>query len=231
MASICWISSRRKKPAIIELEINEKEMKRYLLLLWLLPLAACRQQVPVDDIENVPIPSAADSAFANVYQALDGNWSGDFEVFRDDSRGARDENLLSNPEPSALSRPNVHSIQVIRVRQRYESVTPFFQKVEIRDLYPEDGHTVLSKGVNKVQDGRMWCVVHKPDETVIHQGRTDGPQTIIWQRQEENPQKIEYFRETVSADRYTIIGWGYYEGDDTSLMPPYWYYGVYNRNY
>jgi hypothetical protein len=80
-----------------------------------------------------------------------------------------------------------------------------------------------------VQDGKMWCVVHKPDDTVIHEGSTDGPETIIWQRNEQRPQRIEYFRETVKEDSYTIIGWGYYEGDDPTLMPKYWFFGDYKR--
>lgn len=191
---------------------------------------SCQRQVPVNDIENIPEATAADSTFANVYQSLHGNWVGDFEVYRDDSGAPRDEEIMYNPNPSILNRPNVNSVQLIRVHQRYESITPYFQKVDIQDTYP-DGRVVNSKGVNKVQDGRMWCVVRKPDETVIHEGSTDGPETIIWQRNEQNPQKIEYFRETVSEDRYTIIGWGYYEGDDTSLMPRYWFYGIYNRDY
>jgi hypothetical protein len=44
---------------------------------------------------------------------------------------------------------------------------------------------------------------------------------VIWQRHEQNPQKVEYFKETVSKDRYTIIGWGYYEGDDITQMPKF----------
>ena len=75
----------------------------------------------------------------------------------------------------------------------------------------------------------MWCVVRKPDETVIHKGSLDGKSTIIWQRQEQNPQRVEYFRETVLENTYTIIGWGYYEGDDLNLMPRYWFYGDYKR--
>jgi len=206
-------------------------MKKYLWLLIPLLYVSCQRQVPINDIENPPTAVAADSVFANVYQSLHGNWVGDFEIFRDDDRGPRDEELMYNPTPAALNRPNLNSLQVIKVHQRYESTSPYFQKVAISDRYMENNAIVESKGVNKIQDGKMWCVVQKPDETVIHEGSTDGPETIIWQRNEQNPQKIEYFRETVSDDRYTIIGWGYYDGDDTSLMPRFWFYGVYKRDY
>jgi hypothetical protein len=197
----------------------------------LLLVSACQPKtVPVNDIENIPEPVAADSTYKDVYQGLHGRWVGEFEIFRDDSRTPRDESMLRDLNPSLLNRPGLNSVEVIKVVQRYESITPYFQKVDIQDTY-SDGRVLNSQGVNKVQDGQMWCVVRKPDETVIHRGSTEGPETIIWQRNETEPQKIEYFQETVSGDRYTILGWGYYEGDDTSLMPKYWYYGIYNRNY
>lgn len=206
-------------------------VKTYSYLTILSVLIACGPaQVPVDDIEHPPIPSAADSALTNVYAALDGRWQGDFEVYRDDNLEPRDNDLLYNPSTAQITRANVHSIRAVNVTQRYESINPYFQKVEIVDRY-FDGSKAVSTGVNKVQDGKMWCVVHKPEETVIHSGTLEGPHTIVWQRNEQNPQRIEYFRETVEGDRYTILGWGYYDGDDTNRMPRYWYYGQYRRDY
>lgn len=206
-------------------------MKYWPAIVLLLLAGACEQngQVPIDNIEQPPTVTTADSAYLGVYHSLDGKWKGEFEIFRDAQPGPRVDSLLDHPDPAMLNLPNIFSAQVIKVRQEYESLSPFFQRVTIQDLYPETGTTVTSEGVNKVQDGQMWCVVRKPEETVIHAGKTDGPETIIWQRHEQNPQKIEYFRETVTPQRYTIIGWGYYEGSDTTRMPPYWFYGVYQR--
>ncbi|MCB0632530.1 MAG: hypothetical protein KDD15_22480 [Lewinella sp.] len=205
--------------------------KKYAYLIFLLGFMACGgPQIPVDDIENEPIPSAEDQALANVFDPLNGLWMGNFEVYRDDNLEPRDNDILFNPSTTQLTRANVNSIRTVNVTQRYQSITPYFQKVVIVDRY-FDGSQVESIGVNKVQDGKMWCVMHKPEETVIHHGSTDGPNTIIWQRNEQNPQRIEYFRETVEKDRYTILGWGYYEGDDTTRMPRYWYYGLYTRDY
>lgn len=199
-------------------------------LLVVLLIVACQKRVAIDDITNIPEVSPADSTYKDVYKSLHGHWVGDFEIYRDDSGNPRDETLLYNLSPSVLNRPGLKSVEVVRVHQRYESLSPYFQKVDIQDTY-QDGRVVTSSGVNKVQDGQMWCVVHKPDEAVIHQGSMDGPSTIIWQRNETSPQKIEYFQETVSEEQYTIIGWGYYEGDDTSQMPRYWYHGVYRLDY
>ncbi|RMH16092.1 MAG: hypothetical protein D6698_10185, partial [Gammaproteobacteria bacterium] len=115
------------------------------------------------------------------------------------------------------------------VRQRYHSESPFFQRVEIEDHYPAKGRTVRSRGVNKVQEGKLWCVVQKPDETVVHRGALLDGKTIVWSRAEEHPLKVERFRETVDSNRYTIIGWGYHEGDDPTRMPRWWFRGRYRR--
>ncbi|NJK83820.1 MAG: hypothetical protein HC912_08415 [Saprospiraceae bacterium] len=53
--------------------------------------------------------------------------------------------------------------------------------------------------------------MRKPEETIIHEGSLENEHTIIWQRDNKNPQKIEYFRETILEDVYEIIGYGYYE--------------------
>lgn len=207
------------------------KLTKHLIWTLLCALAACGpQQVPVNDVENLPVPSAADSAFAHVYDPLNGLWQGDFEIYQNDNDEPRDNNILYNPTTAIITRANVNSVRVVNVKQRYESVTPYFQKVEIIDRY-FDGSKAVSTGVNKVQDGKMWCVVNKPEETVIHHGRMEGPHTIVWQRSEQDPLRVEYFRETVEGDRYTILGWGYYEGDDTTRMPRYWYYGQYRRDY
>lgn len=206
-------------------------MKNYFLAIILLSCIACQQQVPVNDIVQIPVSSIADSVFVNVYNSLHGKWVGDLEVFRDDDRGPRNEEILYDLSPAFFNQPNLNSIQLVKVYQRFESQTPYFQKIDTQDHYLENDKSVIGQGANKVQDGKMWRVIQKPDETIIFQGSLVEPGTIIWQRNEQNPQKIEYFRETVSGDRYTIMGWGYYEGDDISLMPHYWYYGLYYRDY
>ena len=76
----------------------------------------------------------------------------------------------------------------------------------------------------------MYCVVKKPDDLVIHDGSTDGPDTIIWTRSREKPQAIETFRETVEAETYTIVGWGFYTGDDASKTPKYYFEATYERS-
>ena len=115
---------------------------------------------------------------------------------------------------------------IVEVEQTYRSETPYFQRVLITDTYRDgSGQTqrVESRGVNKVQNGKLWCVVRKPDETVIHNGSLVNKNTIIWQRDLRNPLKIEYFRETVKQDEYSIIGWGYYGDDNPEKSPKYWF--------
>ncbi len=188
---------------------------------------------PIENIDIVPEVTAADQALANVYQPLDGTWEGQFYIYIDTMGQAPGKALpkditaydFSNSESWYLS-------QVIEVRQEYTSETPYFQRVKIIDTYRDtDGeqHTIESKGVNKIQDGKMWCVVLKPDDTVIHEGSTDGARTIIWQRDIREPLKIEYFRETVEDSSYQIYGWGYYGDDNPELTPRMWFHGDYQR--
>ena len=120
----------------------------------------------------------------------------------------------------------------LEVEQIYKSTSPYLQEVSITDTYTdENGETkvVKSSGVNKVENGRLWCIVNKPDETIKHVGRTEGTNTIIWQRDIRSPLKIEYFKETVEPNTYSIIGWGYYGDDDPTKSPRTWFKSVYKR--
>ena len=117
----------------------------------------------------------------------------------------------------------------IQVTQEYVSESPYFLRVVITDFYPETGKKDVSKGINKIEDGKMWCIVNKPHEKVVHYGKTEGEKTIIWFQNQKTPQRIEYFQETVDELFYEIIGYGYYEGDDTNLSPRLWFHGKYER--
>jgi hypothetical protein len=87
----------------------------------------------------------------------------------------------------------------------------------------------VSNAVNSVRNGRLWCVVKKPGETVIHSGTLEDDHTIVWQSSRDDPLRIEYFRESVEGDLYTVRGWGYYGGDDPGLTPRTWFRGDYRR--
>lgn len=201
-----------------------------LLLIWVLgATTSCHKGVPIDDIQRIPELSPLDTALANVYQVLDGDWEGEFIIYEDPEPGAKNSMDLNNLQADVFSSGRLQELSRIQVRQEYRSLNPYFQKVKIIDTYPEDQRQELSEGVNKVQDGKMWCVVHKPSETVIHRGRTRGANTILWQREERGPQRIEFFQETVAEAQYEIMGWGYYEGDDPAKTPRLWFYGKYKR--
>ncbi len=177
---------------------------------------------------SAPDFTPGDSIFADVFFPLDGIWEGTFQIYKDPNGQTR-----STRQPVEI--PGAHKIKTftktdeIKVRQEYESKSPYFQRVKITDQYDKNGDTrvVESTGVNKVQDGLLWCVVEKPDETVVHQGQFIPPATIIWSRHEKLPLKKEYFRETISDDKYTILGYGYYGNDDPDLNPKTWFVGEY----
>ncbi|GAA4276009.1 hypothetical protein [Aquimarina mytili] len=205
-----------------------KRLSIYVLCLFWIN-SSCQNKVAIDNIEEIPGASQQDEQYANVYKILDGVWKGNFLIYEDQKQVPKNTIDLKNISLTSVQKDGLKQINSIDVTQVYASKNPFFQSVTITDIYPDTRQKITSKGVNKIQDGRMWCVVKKPDETVIHQGSTEGKNTIIWERNEKSSQRIEYFKETVSNDFYEIVGWGYYKGDDTTLSPKLWFYAKYER--
>ena len=193
----------------------------------------CQQKnTAVDiDIETLPVLTEADQQYKDVFKSLDGTWRGQFLIYEDNKRTKAKQEDLKNISKKNLDNKHLKQVGNIEVTQVYTSESPYFQKVVITDFYSDKNQKVVSKGINKVENGKMLCIVKKPDETVIHDGYVDAndEQTIIWYRTETSPQKVEFFRETVLEKTYEIIGWGYYEGDDTSLSPRLWFHGKYVR--
>jgi len=204
-----------------------KNLSLYFLIL-LSGFSCGQKQIAVDDIENIPSASPNDERYTDVYKPLDGVWKGQFLIYEDSDLKLKDQLELMEIGKEDLRRKGLKQVNAIEVTQVYESITPYFQKVTITDTYPNTGNVEVSYGVNKIQGGKMWCIVKKPNETVIHNGESEG-NTIIWSRNEQSPQRIEYFKETVLDNSYEIIGWGYYEGDDPALSPKLWFYANYVR--
>ena len=179
--------------------------------------------------EEHPVLQKEDEVFANVFKILDGTWKGEFLIMEDPNPVAKDQVELTHLSIDQVKAPHLKTINKIKVEQVYTSESPYFQRVTIKDYYPDSQKEDVSQGVNKIENGQLWCIVNKPYEKVIHTGTTRGNNTIIWQQQQNSPQRIEYFQETVDQTFYEIIGYGYYEGDDTNLSPRLWFYGRYER--
>lgn len=195
-------------------------------------LLSCQTQIPIENISSPPTMVPEDSVYANVFQMLDGHWQGKFDIYEDTSQARQGVAEPENLDENFFNTLPLQLIQTIEVTQNYTSETPYFQRVKIIDSYQKpngEKQQVVSAGVNKIQDGQLWCVVVKPDDMVIHQGILADESTIIWSRDKRTPLKIERFRETVQADVYTIYGWGYYGDDDPNLPPVMWFRGVYHR--
>ena len=189
----------------------------------------CQQKSVAVDIKTPPTFTEADQKYKDVYKSLDGTWKGEFIIYEDTKRQKAAQVNLKDISKKNLENKNLKQVGKIQVEQIYTSESPYFQKVTITDFYPESNKKVVGQGVNKVENGKMLCIVIKPDDTVIHDGYIDAQdaQTIIWHREESSPQKIEFFRETVLEKTYEIIGWGYYKGDNTTLSPKLWFHGKY----
>ncbi len=207
---------------------------RFILLIigTLISSGGCQQQGKMADITHPPVVTEKDKPYANVYSMLDGVWEGTFYIYEDSTGQQPGIPKPADLDSTVFTHLPLRLVQTIRVHQEYHSETPYFQRVKIIDRYPDNsGREKVSEsyGVNKVQNGKLWCVVQKPDELVVHHGKLADPHTIIWQRSLRKPQRIEYFRETVTDSTYRILGWGYYGNDDPSLTPKTWFYGDYKR--
>ncbi|MDH7446188.1 hypothetical protein [Aquimarina sp. 2201CG14-23] len=198
------------------------------ILLLCCTISSCQHKIPIDDIKNIPQITENDQKYTDVFKILDGVWKGEFLIFEDEKQLSINKIDLKNISLSSLQKDGIKQVNSIQVQQTYTSKSPYFQTVSIIDYYPDTGQKIISNGVNKIQNGILWCVVKKPNETVIHEGSASG-NTIIWQRKEQTPQKIEYFKETVSENFYEILGWGYYEGDNPELSPRLWFYAKYEK--
>lgn len=177
-------------------------------------------------------PSPSNEPFANAFKPLDGTWQGVFHIY-EDTRGQQEGNV----QPQNISYEYIKSLPLketltLDVEQTYRSENPYYQTVEIKDTYTQaDGSkkVIKSSGVNKIEKGKLWCIVNKPDEQIVHDGKWDGKNTIIWQRSIRKPLKVEYFKEKVEANTYSIVGWGYYGKDNPKKSPKMWFYAAYQR--
>ncbi|NND07419.1 MAG: hypothetical protein HKN87_13665 [Saprospiraceae bacterium] len=209
-------------------------MKKYHIYMCLTVgfLAAhCSRQVNLDQDMSEPSFVELDTVYKNVFLPLDGIWQGTFYIYTNPKGQQNDKVKGEDLETYFTSSRDGWLQDSVQVRQVYESTSPYFQKVTITDSYTENGNTthVTAMGVNKVQQGLMWCVVQKPDEKIVHLGKLDDEHTIIWSRNVDDPLRKEYFKETVSSDSYEIWGYGYYGEDKTHLLPKTWFSAKYHR--
>lgn len=183
------------------------------------PLALQRDEIPPDQL-------------AEVFKPLDGTWKGKFTVYSDQNGQNKGNSQPKIEDKTYLDKLDLKIEAVIDVTQVYTSDSPTYQRVHITDVYTDangNRQEVKSEGYNAVENGKLICVVNKPDEKVVHDGIAYPGQIIVWGRNESNPTKVEYFFEKVEANTYSILGWGYYGNDDPELSPKTWFYGAYKR--
>ena len=206
-------------------------MKAMLFLTIAIIFSGCKTQKY--NQENISDKQKSEqSKYANIFKPLDGTWEGKFYIY-EDTLGQRE----GEAQPKNISYELLQSLplklkSVIEAKHVYVSETPFLQKGVITDTYIlEDGtkKEVTSTAINKVENGKLKCIVTKPNETVIHQGEYLGDNAIVWHRNIKKPKRIEYFYETVDSLHYKIIGWGYYGNDDPNLTPRTWFYADYKK--
>lgn len=168
--------------------------------------------------------------YANIFKPLDGTWESKFYIY-EDTLGQRE----GTAQPIDISYEYLQTLplklkSIVEAKHIYKSETPFLQRGEIIDTYIDaegNKYEAISTAINKIENGKISCIVKKPNETIIHQGEYVGDNTIIWHRNVKDPFRIEYFKETVDSQHYRIVGWGYYGNDDPVLTPRTWFYADY----
>ena len=201
-----------------------------LSLLALIVMQSCQGPAPVVDMEQHP-PIREDLLFQNVFAPLDGIWKGTFYIYYDSTgQQSRFDQPDTISETWLRSKPLVLKDSV-QVHQQYTSITPYYQQVSITDTYiqPRDTQVVVSEGINKVEQGKLWCIVKKPDELIVHSGEHPALGVLVWSRNVTKPFRKEYFRETVAEDEYSIVGYGFYGDDNPKLAPRTYFLGTYHR--
>ena len=208
-------------------------MKSLSFLVILLFATSCHIPQPKSldqNTEEAPITDI-DKPLAHAFSALDGSWAGQFHIYEHTEGQAYQVTIPQQLTHDFLSNLSLKETGFIEVHQEYRSKTPYYQTVSITDTYQENGvpKEVKSTGVNKIQNGQIWCVVQKPTEKIVHLGSIPEKDVIIWQGHSADPFRKEYFYETVLADTYEIVGYGYYGQDDPAKNPKMWFWGKYER--
>ena len=207
-------------------------MRLLFLSLLLTFLASCQSSEAQQQAETVPAIRLDTTQFTHVFQPWDGHWKGQFIVY------GHEAGQVDGPvQPREINKATLEQMPLkenlrIDVEQHYVSTSPYYQTVAITDTYRDSKDSlriVESSGYNQVTPEGMICVVNKPDEQVRHRGDALQPGTITWERHLPDPLKVEYFYETATDSFYTIVGWGYYGSDDTTLAPQTWFFGQYAK--
>ncbi len=196
-------------------------MTKNLLIIILISTCTSVQQ------DFTSVPQYSDEEVQHVFSSWDGKWKGVFYIYSDPEGQKREHPLPRNIHMEIIEENKMIKVDSVIVFQEYQSLSPTLQSVQITDLV--NNQKVVSTGENKVVNGKLQCMVKKPDELVIHDGEITADGYLIWKRHQINPTKIEYFKEKVNGNQYTIIGWGYYGDDNPKLNPRTWFRAIYNR--
>lgn len=198
------------------------ESKKMIFMVFLMLFIGCHGIGAQDE--------TPDSSLAEVFSPLDGTWKGIFYIYQLPEGQATKRSIPKDLTMDYFNSLPLKLIDSVRVTQKYTSTTPYYQTVLIEDRYYDDSgkeKIIQSSGINKVEGKSLVCIVNKPDETVIHEGRLPAPNTIVWERMEKSPLKIEYFKETVYQNTYDIIGYGFYGQDNPKQNPQTWFRSSY----
>ena len=173
--------------------------------------------------------STADEKLANVFKKLDGTWKGNYVTIKDIDPILRTSIDLENLVLEYVTKPGLTLINNLEGEHVLSSKSPYLQEFSFYDFYPKEKKTRVSTGANKVENGKIYRVIKNEKETITLNGTIKNDSTLTWSFQQDVPQRIEFYQETISDKFIEVIGYSYDELDRLDLGPRKWYYGKFVR--
>ncbi len=176
-------------------------------------------------MELAPVFSADDKKLADVFKKYEGTWKGNYITIKDIDPLLRTSIDLENLKLDYVTKSGLTLMNNFEAEHVFTSKSPYFQEVSFYDFYPREKKTITTAGNNRVENGNIYRYLSNLKETITLNGTVKNDSTIVWQFEQEKPQRMEYYQETISEKSIEIIGYKYDELDRLDLGPKKWFYG------
>lgn len=171
-----------------------------------------------------------DEKLAGVLKKYEGTWKGNYITIKDIDPLLKTSIDLENLKFDYVSKPGLTLMNNVEAEHIFTSKSPYSQEVSFYDFYPREKKTITTAGNNRVENGKLYRYLINPKETITLNGTVKNDSVIVWQFEQEKPQRVEYYQETISEKYIEVIGYKYDELDRLDLGPKKWFYGKFVKN-
>ncbi|MDG2417532.1 MAG: hypothetical protein P8M17_00975 [Saprospiraceae bacterium] len=176
-------------------------------------------------IELAPIFTASDKKLADVFKKYEGTWKGNYITIKDIDPLLKTSIDLENLRLDYVTKPGLTLMNNYEAEHVFLSKSPYFQEISFYDFYPRERKTISTAGNNRVENGKIYRYLTNLNESITLNGTIKNDSTIVWLFEQEKPQRIEFYQETISENFIEVIGYKYDELDRLDLGPKKWFYG------